>query len=235
MTPTRIRAGGRPGEPSTTPRPHLVSPGSTPSTRIGRRAKVTPAPSRDHRLNICSPKTYRAPPRPSRTPDGVSPRNPPRPRFRPPEETFPPGIRPTLEPRHPTRNPSTKKSAPTRLCCPNPLPEYATPNSVATVSPQAPVFTENPRSAEISVSFHDRFSSAERLISVKMAAGRRCPVAGAAQNRNLPGPGYRAGPEPAQNRNLPEPGSCPELEPAQNRNLPRTGTCPDSGTGPDGG
>jgi hypothetical protein len=28
----------RPGAPSTTPTPHLVSPGSTPSTRVGCRA-----------------------------------------------------------------------------------------------------------------------------------------------------------------------------------------------------
>src|SRR5207237_578571 len=34
MTPTRIMVSARPGAPSTTPTPHLVSPGSTPSTRI---------------------------------------------------------------------------------------------------------------------------------------------------------------------------------------------------------
>ena len=37
-TPTATRPGGRPGTPSTTPSPHRVRPGSTPSTRAGGRA-----------------------------------------------------------------------------------------------------------------------------------------------------------------------------------------------------
>ena len=40
ITPTRTMVSARPGAPSTTPTPHLVSPGSTPSTRIGCRANV---------------------------------------------------------------------------------------------------------------------------------------------------------------------------------------------------
>ena len=36
-TPAATRVGGRPGTPSTTPSPHLVRPGSTPSTRAGGR------------------------------------------------------------------------------------------------------------------------------------------------------------------------------------------------------
>src|SRR5436190_23887217 len=42
MTPTRTMVSARPGAPSTTPTPHLVSPGSTPSTRTGRRAYDKP-------------------------------------------------------------------------------------------------------------------------------------------------------------------------------------------------
>ena len=38
-TPTATRLGGRPGTPSTTPSPHRVRPGSTPSTRDGRRRR----------------------------------------------------------------------------------------------------------------------------------------------------------------------------------------------------
>src|SRR5271156_5581949 len=40
MTQTRTSRSARPGAPSTTPMPHLVRPGSTPSTRIGCCAKV---------------------------------------------------------------------------------------------------------------------------------------------------------------------------------------------------
>src|SRR5438105_3480868 len=39
---TRIMVSARPGAPSTTPTPHLVSPGSIPSTRIGCRAYDKP-------------------------------------------------------------------------------------------------------------------------------------------------------------------------------------------------
>ena len=54
MTPTRTMVSARPGAPSTTPTPHLVSPGSTPSTRIGcrayrRRARYDRWPARAHR------------------------------------------------------------------------------------------------------------------------------------------------------------------------------------------
>src|SRR6185437_10018034 len=34
ITPAAVMVSGRPGAPSTTPTPHRVSPGSTPSTRI---------------------------------------------------------------------------------------------------------------------------------------------------------------------------------------------------------
>ncbi len=39
-TPAATRPGGRPGVPSTTPSPHRVSPGSTPSTRISAPSRL---------------------------------------------------------------------------------------------------------------------------------------------------------------------------------------------------
>ncbi len=47
-TPTATRCSGRPGAPSTTPTPHRVSPGSTPSTR-------TLSPPARHREHLFGP------------------------------------------------------------------------------------------------------------------------------------------------------------------------------------
>ena len=60
MTPTLIMVSARPGAPSTTPTPHLVNPGSTPSTRTGCRAYDKPTGCSPYRsANICSCRTYR--------------------------------------------------------------------------------------------------------------------------------------------------------------------------------
>src|SRR5437879_4136300 len=66
MTPTRTIVSARPGAPSTTPTPHLVSPGSTPSTRIGCRAYDKPtrcslrlSPRTSVRLEPTGPRAVR--------------------------------------------------------------------------------------------------------------------------------------------------------------------------------
>src|SRR6266700_7186907 len=71
MTPTRTMVSARPGAPSTTPTPHLVSPGSTPSTRIGCRAydkpprrspsaSAGPGPRTSFRVELTGPRAVRS-------------------------------------------------------------------------------------------------------------------------------------------------------------------------------